>query len=175
MVALAAGAVVFVQLDPFHVAARDAGRVYRQFTGHDPQGVRRDGTYIGDQLPTGIAYGPLDAPSTIGSQMVKAQAALVAAGYRPRDVLASKPRLWCTLEDYPFWRPEQAPATVRVICQMSGSTRTSEANIKLLVRLRTRDLHPTVTPTGYQALSADDAPDLRVSEGTVEVEVTQEL
>jgi hypothetical protein len=174
MVALTGGAVVFVQLDPFHVAARDAGRVYRQFTGHDPQGVRRDGTYIGDQLPTGIAYGPLDAPSTIESQMVKARAALVAAGYRP-EALESKPRLWCTLDDYPFWRPEQAPVTVRVTCQVGGSTRTSDATIKLLVRLRTQDLHPTVTPTGYQALSADDAPDLRVSEGTVEVEVTQEL
>lgn len=166
----------WVQFDPFHVAQRDAGRVYRQFTGHDPLGVRRDGTYIGDQLPTGVAYGPLAVPTTIRAQMLKARAALAAAGYRPLD-LSSLPRLWCTVDSWAFWRPGDAPATVRVTCSVVGSTArsVSTAQISLELVLNPQYLHLSTTATGYQTVSADTAPDLHVYSGTVVVSVSQSL
>jgi hypothetical protein len=168
--------LAWVRFDPFHVAQRDADRVYRQFTGHDPQGVRRDGTYIGDQLPTGLAYGPLAAPTTIREQMLKARAALTAAGYRPAD-LSSLPRLWCTVDSWAFWRPGEEPATVHVTCSVVGSTAgaSSTAQISLKLELNPEYLHLSTTATGYRAVSADTAPDLHVYSGTVVVSVSQSL
>ncbi len=176
VVSIALVMLAWVRFDPFHVAQRDAGRVYRQFTGDDPQGVRRDGTYIGDQLPTGVAYGPLAVPTTIREQMLKARSALTAAGYRPLD-LSSRPRLWCTVDSWAFWRPGDAPATVRVTCSVVGSTAgsSSTAQISLELELNPQYLHVSTTATGYQVVSADTAPDLHVYSGTVVVSVSQSL
>jgi hypothetical protein len=167
--------VAWVQLDPFHVAGRDARRVYQQFAGRDPRGVSREGTYIGDELPTGVAFGPLVGPTTIRAQMLKARAALVAAGYRPSS-LSTLSRLWCTVDSWPFWRPGHAPATVRISCAVTGANaHGSTAQVELEEQVDPGRLSVSVTATGYQAVSADTAPDLTVRGGRVRVSVSQTL
>jgi hypothetical protein len=168
-------AVAWVQLDPFHVAERDGRRVYHQFTGRDPVAVTREGTYIGDELPTGVASGPLVGPTTIRAQMLDARAALLAAGYRPSS-LSTLSRLWCTVDSWPFWRPEHAPATVRISCEVTGANdHGSTAAVALEEDIDPRRLSLSVTATGYQAVSADTAPDLTVTGGKIRVAVSQTL
>lgn len=173
---VAGAAFAWTHYEPYHRAQRDADRVFRALTRTDPARRERAGTYIGDQPPTGQAYGPLPGPTTVRDEMARFRSALTATGYRP-TAYADNPRVWCSLSGDPFYLPNAAPATVPVRCSVDGTSRNrrSHASITLAFQVPPDLLHPTRSPTGYLLLAADNAVDLTVSSGSLEVSVQQDL
>ena len=170
-VAIAVLLFAWMRYEPFHRAGRDADRVFSALTGAAPVHHQKSGNYLGfDVAPTVDAYGPLPAPTTVRAEMARFAAALERAGYRPAP-WSAHPRSWCSITGDAFWAPnEPAPSSMVVRCGIDARTGggCADARLTLQFQVPPEQLHPTRTSTGYFAVSAEEAVDLRVAAATVD-------